>query len=394
MASRTANPIAALLAVGLASVTASAGMINVPGDYATIQAAIIVSSDGDEIVVAPGVYMEAIDFLGRAITVRSLDPADPTIVAATIINGNGADRVVQFVTGEGRDSVLDGLTVTGGRGDYNEPVQTGAGVYSLNASPTVRDCVISGNYAYYSGGGMYISGGAPFLERCRFDNNQAGSGGGMFNQNATVTVLACSFTGNESFEDVGGGVFNFNCTTVYQQCHFYNNTAPNDGGAGTQGGTATFYDCEFVGNHANGCGGGLSNYYSAVVSIELCRIYNNSADTCAGAIQNYQATPTLIDSVVCSNGADQITGTYTDGGGNTIGTGCPPIEPVGACCVNGACIPLTEATCAAVSGTYAGDYTECSEANCPASCPGDTNGDGQRDVVDLLALLAGWGTCP
>ena len=58
---------------------------NVPGNFMTIQEAIDAAKDGDSVVVDPGTYTENIDFLGKAITVRSNDP-DPTL---TTINGGG-----------------------------------------------------------------------------------------------------------------------------------------------------------------------------------------------------------------------------------------------------------------------------------------------------------------
>jgi hypothetical protein len=386
--------LAAALGLGAIATTASADIIHVPGDHPTIQAAIIASSHGDEIIIAPGEYIEAINFLGRAITVRSQDPSDPAVVAATIINGNGADRVVQCVNGEGSGSVLAGLTITGGRGDFNEPARDGAGMYNFAASPTVRDCVFTGNYAYISGGGMYNEGGSPLIERCRFDNNQAGSGGGMFNWNSNVTARGCTFTANESFEDVGGGLFNVNGTTAYEHCRFYGNIARNEGGAGNQGGTATYTDCEFIGNQAAGCGGGMSVFFGAVVTLRRCTFTGNSAGTCADAIRTLQATPTLIDCVVCSNGDDQIDGAYTDGGGNIISQGCPLAAPAGSCCVNGACVALVESDCTALGGEYQGDFMSCVEATCAPDCPGDITGDGMTNVTDLLALLAAWGACP
>jgi pectin methylesterase-like acyl-CoA thioesterase len=61
-----------------------------PADFSNIQAAISDSNDDDTIIVAPGTYTGTgnrnIDFTGKAITVRSSDPNDPNIVAATIIN--------------------------------------------------------------------------------------------------------------------------------------------------------------------------------------------------------------------------------------------------------------------------------------------------------------------
>jgi hypothetical protein len=52
--------------------------IHVPGDAATIQAGINATSDGDTVLVAPGTYVEIIDFKGKAITVTSSGGPDLT----------------------------------------------------------------------------------------------------------------------------------------------------------------------------------------------------------------------------------------------------------------------------------------------------------------------------
>ncbi len=91
------------------------------GDYPTIQAAIGAAVDGDEVVCANGTYTgpgnRDIDFLGKAITVRSIDPNDPNIAAATVIDCNATPddrhRGFWFHNGEDGNSVLDGLTITG-----------------------------------------------------------------------------------------------------------------------------------------------------------------------------------------------------------------------------------------------------------------------------------------
>ncbi|MCH8825269.1 MAG: hypothetical protein IH984_17370, partial [Planctomycetes bacterium] len=79
------------------------GIINVPADYATIHAAIDAICSG-EVVVAPGTYFESINFHGKAITVRSTDPANPDVVAATIIDGGASGSVVICESGEGPDT--------------------------------------------------------------------------------------------------------------------------------------------------------------------------------------------------------------------------------------------------------------------------------------------------
>ncbi|NIN70977.1 MAG: hypothetical protein GTO46_03365, partial [Gemmatimonadetes bacterium] len=72
--------------------------------------------DTDEIVVAPGTYFETINFLGKAIWLRSSDGPE-----VTIIDGTGFFHVVQCVSGEGPDTVLDGFTITGGSAHGSNP---------------------------------------------------------------------------------------------------------------------------------------------------------------------------------------------------------------------------------------------------------------------------------
>jgi len=87
--------------------------LHVPAAYPTIQSAIAAASEGDSVIVAPGTYVENINFLGKAITVQSSDPGDPAVVQATIIDGNGG-VCVTFKTREKKRSVLKGFTITNG----------------------------------------------------------------------------------------------------------------------------------------------------------------------------------------------------------------------------------------------------------------------------------------
>ena len=101
-----------LLLIGCVSLQATAADINVPADHATIQAAIVAANPGDVVIVAPGTYPESIDFLGKAITVRSSDPTDIGVVMNTIIDGTGFFHVVLCVAGEGPDTLLSGFVIT------------------------------------------------------------------------------------------------------------------------------------------------------------------------------------------------------------------------------------------------------------------------------------------
>lgn len=119
--------------------------IKVPEDYETIQEAIQAASNGCMILVNDGVYKENIDFINKAITLKSVN--DPV---KTIINGNADGSVVTFSSGEGEDSVLDGFTIINGfTSSY------GGGITCDNSSsPTIINCNINGNFAFFGGGGI------------------------------------------------------------------------------------------------------------------------------------------------------------------------------------------------------------------------------------------------
>src|SRR5689334_7174471 len=74
-------------------------IIRVPADQATIQAAITAAQPGDTVLVAPGTYLENLDFQGKAITVTSSDGA-----AVTIVDGGAKGPVATFRSGEGTGS--------------------------------------------------------------------------------------------------------------------------------------------------------------------------------------------------------------------------------------------------------------------------------------------------
>ena len=101
----------ALLLTWLVPGSLQAAVIRVPQDFSTIQGAIDAAVNGDTVRVAPGTYIENIDFLGKAITVASETGPDVTIIDGS---SSVAGSVVSFTSGEGPTSVLNGFTVQNG----------------------------------------------------------------------------------------------------------------------------------------------------------------------------------------------------------------------------------------------------------------------------------------
>jgi parallel beta-helix repeat protein len=168
---------------------------NGSSDFTTIHAAIDDANDGDEIKVAPGTYYEAINFNGKAIELRSSNPNDPNIVAATVIDGTGNYHVVQCVSGEDANTILEGFTITGGNANGDIFLQKyGGGMFNNGSSPTITNCIFSGNMASVYGGGMYNwINSNPTVANCTFSGNTSSEyGGGMYNSSSSPTFCGRS----------------------------------------------------------------------------------------------------------------------------------------------------------------------------------------------------------
>ncbi len=202
-------------------------------DYTTIQAAIDASNNGDVVVVCPGTYTGEgnydINFGGRAITIRSTDPQDPAVVAATIIDCEHQGRGFYFGSSEGANSVLDGLTITNA-GYYDlYDVYDGGGIYCSGSSPTVANCRILNSIGYFGGGICNDYGSSPTLVNCVFGNNLGTYGGGMCNYESEPNVINCTFIGNTA-DDQGGGMYSHQSNPIVNNCTFSGNVAYSDGG--------------------------------------------------------------------------------------------------------------------------------------------------------------------
>jgi hypothetical protein len=216
---------------------------HVPSEYSTIQAAINASSNGDVVIVAPGTYTgdgnRDIDFLGKAITVRSADPNDPNVVASTVIDCQSQGRGFYFHNNEGSNSVLAGIKITGGSapGDWDG----GGGIRCSNSSPTITRCIIIGNAAggYLAlGGGIYVEVNSnPTITYCVIaDNMSYYHGGGIcvtsWSGFSEATISNCIITGNYTIEGEsgGGGISCGGARISVNQCTIVGNTTVYGGG--------------------------------------------------------------------------------------------------------------------------------------------------------------------
>jgi len=158
-----------LVASGAYAATLEVG----PGKtYTAIQPAINDATTGDTVLVYDGKYVENINFLGQAITLKSLSGA-----SKTIIYGTHDGTVVTFNNGEGAGSVLDGFTITNGGKMLTTPPLFGGGIYCFNSSPTIINCTIRNNSINGQGGGIYCFNSTSTFTGCTISENEVHAGG-------------------------------------------------------------------------------------------------------------------------------------------------------------------------------------------------------------------------
>jgi parallel beta-helix repeat protein len=183
-----------------------------PGTKPPIQPAIENANDGDTVVIEPGYYHENIDFKGKNLTVRSTDPNDPAVVAATVIKGRSQGPAVTFSSGEDAGCVLAGFSVFGGS----------AGIYCSGTSPTIANCRVTDN----ADAGIELrNSSSPTITECRITANW-GNGietwpkrGGRFTYYNYPTIVNCIIAGNRQHGIHSAIPTITNCTIVANQHH-------------------------------------------------------------------------------------------------------------------------------------------------------------------------------
>src|SRR5258708_931231 len=202
----------------------AANVLNVPGTYSTIEAAIDASANGDTVMVAPGTYFENIDFKGKLITVQSAQ--GPSV---TTIDGSNLAPVVNFSTNETSAAVIQGFTLQHGNATAAFGYE-GAGVHINGASPTVAGNVITANTSCADGVGISVAFASPTIRDNTITGNskQAGcsgqNGGGIYVRGAaSAQIIHNSITNNTT--DFGGGISLFAAGTPTLLNNTINHTA-------------------------------------------------------------------------------------------------------------------------------------------------------------------------
>lgn len=296
----------------------------VPDDYKTIQAAIDASSNGDEVIVSVGVYKENIDFKGKLITLRSTEPDDSTIVATTIIDGNGSGTVVKFQSGESAETIIWGFTITGGDAGN----QNGGGILVTNSSkPVIKGNIIYDNTAGYGAGIFVTNESQPVIEKNLFFENHANRRGGAIYaiKQSNVTIRDNVMIDHERADGVihiGGANAGDRASANITGNLIKDNTT--DFGTGaikvTVESTASIVNNEMINNvgASDNSGAAISVTHSSTADILNNTITGNSANR-LGAIVIYRESEAVIrGNTITGNSAGEPGGNYGSGGGIAV----------------------------------------------------------------------------
>ena len=198
-----------------------------------------------------------------------------------------------FFISEGMVVYLDGLSITGGKGTngggiYNHGALTvtnstisgntascGGGIHSYNASLTLKNCMITGNFADHGGGGIDNLQSEVIIDNTIISNNQAAYGGGIAVSYGNIFATNVQIIGNEATQSNGGGIAIYN--NLYRKVELANtliadNTAPVGGGIYQDQGSIGLKNVTIANNTATERGGGIAEkaggagYFNSIIA--------------------------------------------------------------------------------------------------------------------------------
>ena len=311
----------------------------------TIQQAIDLASNGDTVLVMPGTYTsggaQVVELLGKQITLVSNDGPE-----LTIIDGEAARRCVVCISGESRETIIDGFTLTAG--DTNAG---GGGLYCLQSSPTVMNCIIKNNTAgdygggvlceqqstallefcqvidntagIYGGGISAYKGSSPTISNCSVLRNTSvfGGGGLACTKFSEVVITQCDINENVSSYDGGGLYVTAQCTVTLIGGNILRNQGAHDGGGVyVSGGTIDASEVHIAENEAGSHGGGIS--LGAQSSLSGCTITLNTAQRGGGVFVDQDGIATITGCSITAGMAQMGGGIYIDQDSAPVLTNC------------------------------------------------------------------------
>ncbi len=298
--------------------------------YNSLQTALDLAIQGDEIWVAAGIYLPEDDhgwgggsqykhfrlvegvniyggFYGNETSIDQRSHYGPGEGNETILCGdhNGDDDFdisnsgYQGTTGEDNSyhviynpaqtalteaTLLDGLTIMGGNASGVNPHDRGAAIYLDSCSPQIKTVAFLQNSAANLGGAVYAYNDSSIWSDVYFKDNLAGGGGAMYIRDSVAELRGAFFSGNHCSLD-GGALATHSSSPQIINASFSSNSC------GVNGGAMIFYSSTVLinphltnvsisNNQAGSYGGGIrfaSNNSSSTLRLDNSIIWGNLA---------------------------------------------------------------------------------------------------------------------
>jgi parallel beta-helix repeat protein len=194
--------------------------LHVPGDYPTIQAALMSALPDDTVLVAPGIYFEHITWPSTN-GIKLLSEYGPD---TTIIDAAGALRCITMNVSMDSSTIISGFTIRNGN------MADGGGISCVGASPCITDNIIS--YNSY-GSGIWIDSGDPLISNNIITHNTGVDGGGIFCRmfsNPRILNNLIEHNSATSQYGSGGGICTIDAQPIIEGNTIHDNSAYSGGG--------------------------------------------------------------------------------------------------------------------------------------------------------------------
>lgn len=214
-------PLTITLLAG-SSMGAAATVLEVPAQYATIQAAIDAAQNGDEIRIDDGTYSGPgdtdLDLQGKSLSLTSVHGS-----AYTIVDGNGSAAGLRMTSGETGVRVA-GITF---RECVDPALDPGGAVRMVGSEADFEDCNFTANHGT---GALGVVDGTVGLTGCSFTDNTSAEGAAVYLENAELTGRSCIFNTNTA--ERGGSILARSSHLDLEASNFFQSVATVDHGGG------------------------------------------------------------------------------------------------------------------------------------------------------------------
>lgn len=232
----------------------------------------------------------------------------PVTLSGNIGNENDPyDNSYHIVIAAGnlQQALLDGFTLTEGRGDgsiFGGPVVNnleinngGGAINTRSTSILFRNLIVDDNFGYW-GGQIFNYQSSPTFENMEISNGWGFWGGGVFNQGSSSVFKNVYFANNYG-DLAGGGMYNVEFgSPELENVTFFGNTT---GASGQGGGLYSYvqvhlkmYNVAFIENTAGQAGGGIGYVADGInqdVVFQNCLFFGNTTNGHGGGIMFFDA---------------------------------------------------------------------------------------------------------